>query len=47
MRLSVVGNVNIDLSAFINESKNVEENRIKEMMFTIGWKCGKHGNHVE
>ncbi len=36
MRLSVVGNVNIDLSAFINESKNVEENRIKEMMFTIG-----------
>ncbi len=36
MKISVVGNVNIDLSAFIRESVNSEENRIREMMFSIG-----------
>lgn len=36
MEISVVGNVNVDLSAFISESGNSEENRIREMMFSIG-----------
>lgn len=36
MKISIVGNVNIDLSAFISESGNNEENRISEMSFAIG-----------
>jgi len=36
MEISVVGNVNIDLSAFISHSGNSEENRVREMMFSIG-----------
>ncbi|MBN2220233.1 MAG: carbohydrate kinase family protein [Kosmotogaceae bacterium] len=36
MKISVVGNVNMDLSAFISESGNNEENRISEMSFAIG-----------
>ncbi|HDP79122.1 MAG TPA: carbohydrate kinase [Mesotoga infera] len=36
MKISVVGNVNIDLSAFIINSGNSEENRVREIMFSVG-----------
>jgi hypothetical protein len=46
LRISVVGNINIDLNAVIGDSVNSEENRIKKLGLSSGGSAATHGDYA-